>query len=99
LCVALDKGTRYNNPQTHKADLAKRAEIPEHIDLNDPSNVWELNFKDLKTHFGLNGYEAVIKPARASSLGKSRIFQLNNHIELSEAQYHPGGGVCVGVNA
>jgi filamentous hemagglutinin len=76
--------------------LAKRAGIPEDIDLNSPSNVWGLNFKDLKTHYELKGYEAVIKPARASSSGKSQIFQLKNHKELSEVQYHPGGGVHEG---
>ncbi|MEJ2612756.1 MAG: hypothetical protein P8179_22525 [Candidatus Thiodiazotropha sp.] len=38
----------------------------------------------------------MIKPARASSSGKSQIFQLKNHKELSEVQYHPGGGVHEG---
>jgi filamentous hemagglutinin len=72
-------------------DLARQAGILEYIDLSKPNNVAGLSYNELMQHYQLRGFDAVPKAARASSSGKAKIFELPNHPDIKEVQYHPGG--------
>jgi hypothetical protein len=76
------------NPLTN--DLARQAGIPDYIDLSKPNNIVGLSYSELMHHYRLRGFETVLKPPKSSSSGKAQIFELPDHPEIQEIQYHPG---------
>jgi RHS repeat-associated protein len=83
--------SEYSNPELLKWQLANDAGIPSYIDFAKPDNVAGLSYENLMQHYQLRGFEVVPKVARSSSSGKAKIFQVPNHPDIQEVQYHPGG--------
>lgn len=79
---------RYNNPQQYRAQLAKEAGIPSHIDFTKPNNIYGLNDLDIKTYFEINGYTVGPKAVPRFS-GNARVYPITNHKIFNEFQFSP----------
>ncbi len=87
--ITKKSSTRYNNPQTHRENLARRAGIPKNIDLSKPNNVYGLDSQKLKTYFEMNGYRVNSTKNAPKGSGNAQVYTIHDHGSISKIQHSP----------
>ncbi|MFL1733172.1 hypothetical protein, partial [Moraxella oculi] len=84
---------RYNNPQTHREDLARQAGIPRDI-INNPTDIWGKTTNQIKQSLEMDGAVVAKKPPKAGSSGNGQVYEVKGgSAGIKEFEYHSGGGV------